>query len=233
MTLDGEIAGAHAALATAKLYAWDWHGAEAGFKRAIELNPNSVSALTGYNWAYLTQIRGRYDEALAGMRRANELDPLYTACGHDVGWILFTRAATMPRSSGLTGSSKWCPTYVWGYLGLGANYMALRQYDEAVRWHEKAVEVSGGYWTAKSRLGWAYGRAGRTKEAHAILDELKSRYPQEKFSPIAFVIVYQGLGDLDNAFRGSSKPTKIRTFSCCSCRVASSRICGATPATRP
>jgi hypothetical protein len=27
-----------------------------------------------------------------------------------------------------------------------------------------------------------------------------SRYPQEKFSPINFVFVYQGLGDMDNAF---------------------------------
>ena len=53
---------------------------------------------------------------------------------------------------------------------------------------------------AKAHLGWAYGRAGRTEEARAILDELTSRYLQEKFSPSNFVFVYQRLGDLDNAF---------------------------------
>jgi class 3 adenylate cyclase/TolB-like protein/tetratricopeptide (TPR) repeat protein len=201
LTLDSDIAGAHAVLATAKMYAWDWQGAEAGFKRALELNPSSVSALLNYNWAYLTQIRGRYDEALAGMRRANELDPLYTAAGDSLGWILFHASRYDASIEWLKGVVERNSNFVWSYLGLGANYMALRRYDEAVRWHEKAVEVSGGYWAAKSRLGWAYGRAGRTEEAHAILDELKIRYPQEKFSPMAFVMVYQGLGDLDNAFQ--------------------------------
>jgi adenylate cyclase len=201
LTLDGEIAGAHAVLATARMYAWDWQGAEASFKRAIELNPSSVYALQMYNWGYLTQIRGRYDEALAGMRRASELDPLYTAAGDSVGWIRYHAGRYDASIEWLQGVVERIPDYVWAYLGLGANYMALRRYDEAVRWHEKAVEVSGGYWAAKSRLGWAYGRAGRTKEARAILDELKRRYPQEKFSPMAFVMVYQGLGDLDNAFQ--------------------------------
>ena len=61
LALDEDLAEAHAALAYAKFYTWDWPGAEAGFKRALELNPNSAWALDGYNWGYLTQIRGRYD----------------------------------------------------------------------------------------------------------------------------------------------------------------------------
>jgi hypothetical protein len=48
-----------------------------------------VFALLDYNWGYLTQIRGRYDEALAGMQRAIEVDPLYTAAGDSVGWVLY------------------------------------------------------------------------------------------------------------------------------------------------
>ena len=46
LALDEDLAGAHAALAYAKL-TWDWPGAEAGFKRALELNPNSASAMDG------------------------------------------------------------------------------------------------------------------------------------------------------------------------------------------
>ena len=85
-------------------------------------------------------------------------------------------------------------------MNTGSAHLALRRFEEAIRWFEKGVEVSGGDPTAKAHLGWAYGRAGMTKEARAILDELTGRYPQEKFSPIAFVFVYQGLGDLDDAF---------------------------------
>jgi adenylate cyclase len=59
LALDEDLAEAHAALAYAKFYTWDWPGAEAGFKRSLALNPNSAWALDGYNWGYLTQIRGR------------------------------------------------------------------------------------------------------------------------------------------------------------------------------
>ena len=64
------------------------------------------------------------------------------------------------------------PDNLWVYMGVGTAYVALRRYDEAIRWFEKAVDVSGGDPRAKSRLAWAYGRAGRRDEALAILDEL-------------------------------------------------------------
>ena len=42
-----------------------------------------------------------------------------------------------------------------------------------------------------------------------ILDELTRRYPQEKFSPVNFVFIYEGLGDLDKAFT-EAEAGKIR-----------------------
>ena len=57
------------------------------------------------------------------------------------------------------------PGNPWPYMASATTYVALGQFDEAVRWFQKAVEVSGGDSTAKARLGWAYGRAGRTEEA--------------------------------------------------------------------
>jgi tetratricopeptide (TPR) repeat protein len=92
------------------------------------------------------------------------------------------------------------PESHWSYLGIGAAYIALGRFDEAVRWHEKGVERSGGNSIAKGRLSWAYAKAGRRDEALAILDELKSQYALEKFSPMSFIFAYQGLGDMDNAF---------------------------------
>ena len=75
LALDKDLAEAHAALAFAKLYAWDWPGAEAGFKRALELNPNSAWALDGYNWGYLSP------RSAANMRRR------LPACGAPVSSI--------------------------------------------------------------------------------------------------------------------------------------------------
>lgn len=89
LAMDANLAEAHAALGYARFFSWDWPGTEASFKRALELNPNLAVALDGYNWGYLTQIRGQYDSALTGEQRAAEIDPLNSAVVGDVGFILY------------------------------------------------------------------------------------------------------------------------------------------------
>ena len=53
---------------------WDWAGAERGFKRALELDPNSADAHGWYSM-HLAQM-GRSEESMAHAKRAVELDPL-------------------------------------------------------------------------------------------------------------------------------------------------------------
>ena len=73
--LDPDLAEAHTSLAFALQYdEWDWVGAERSFKRAIELAPEYA---TGHQWyaEYLNAL-GKFDEALAEARAAEELDAL-------------------------------------------------------------------------------------------------------------------------------------------------------------
>lgn len=48
LELDDTLAEAHAALAYATFFDWDWPGAGREFKRAIELNPNSALSHARY-----------------------------------------------------------------------------------------------------------------------------------------------------------------------------------------
>jgi DNA-binding winged helix-turn-helix (wHTH) protein/TolB-like protein len=74
LEMDNSLAEAHAALGYAKFrYAWNWPAAEAEFKRAIDLNPNSAIAHHWYG-EYLTVMQ-RFDEALVEQQRTQELDP--------------------------------------------------------------------------------------------------------------------------------------------------------------
>ncbi|HEY3012926.1 MAG TPA: protein kinase, partial [Gemmatimonadales bacterium] len=75
LQIDSGLAEAHAVLGHLK-YAcdYDWAGAEAELKRAIELNPNSGEAYDFYG-LMLSSLE-RYDEAIEMQRRAHELDPL-------------------------------------------------------------------------------------------------------------------------------------------------------------
>jgi serine/threonine-protein kinase len=75
LELDPGLAEAHAMAGFLKTVSeYDWTGAEAAFRRAIELNPNSGDLYDTYG--LMLSAMGRYDEALAAQRRAHELDPL-------------------------------------------------------------------------------------------------------------------------------------------------------------
>jgi DNA-binding winged helix-turn-helix (wHTH) protein/TolB-like protein len=74
LELDDTLAEAHNTLAEIEYqYDFDWSGAAREFKRAIELNPNVASIHQSYCW-YLMSA-GRFDEALAEIDKAQDLDP--------------------------------------------------------------------------------------------------------------------------------------------------------------
>ena len=63
LELDPDLAEAHSALGLVRFYfEWDWAGAEAELRRAIELNPGSRVGQEEYGW-FLTAT-GRLDEGL-------------------------------------------------------------------------------------------------------------------------------------------------------------------------
>lgn len=75
LELDESLAEAHTSLAFIKtFYDWDWAGAEAESRRAIELNPSYATAHQWYGDALLQM--GRVVGAIAEEERALELDPL-------------------------------------------------------------------------------------------------------------------------------------------------------------
>ena len=86
LQLDNTLADAHATYGFIQMFQhWDWRSAEKELDRAIELDPNSVTA---HHWKgiYLS-LRGRLDEAKAEMRRALELDPLSLIVMADLGQL--------------------------------------------------------------------------------------------------------------------------------------------------
>jgi len=75
LELDSCLPEAHLYLATYRyIYEWDFDGAEAAFRRALQLNPEHAHARYGYG-LFLNRT-GRHDEAMPQMLRAKELDPL-------------------------------------------------------------------------------------------------------------------------------------------------------------
>ncbi|HUE77059.1 MAG TPA: protein kinase [Longimicrobiales bacterium] len=87
LELDDTLAEAHDLDARMKFaYDWDWSGAEAGFRRAIELNPNHPDAHVVY--AQVLRITGRTDAALAEVQRGLDLDPHNAFFQQQLAWQL-------------------------------------------------------------------------------------------------------------------------------------------------
>lgn len=74
LNLDPNLSEAHVALSLAsRFYNWDWVGAEAALKRAIQLKPSSAMAHNEYTRLLLCM--GRFAEALTEAQKTVALDP--------------------------------------------------------------------------------------------------------------------------------------------------------------
>jgi tetratricopeptide (TPR) repeat protein len=88
LNLDPNNAEAHAALGRVLTsYEWNWSGAEAEFKRAIELNSNYLQS--GSNYATLLIVTGRPVEALARAQHVLEEDNLSLSLTSGRAWLSY------------------------------------------------------------------------------------------------------------------------------------------------
>jgi tetratricopeptide (TPR) repeat protein len=86
--LDPEVAEAHAAIGFIDLfYHWNRAEAERELRKAIELNPNYSTAYLNYGLSLLKE--SRFDDALAQLRKAQQLEPTSALISSCIEWALF------------------------------------------------------------------------------------------------------------------------------------------------
>jgi len=215
LELDGNVAEAHTSLGWANMvYDWDWTGAEANFKRALQLNPNSETAHLWYGCELVWE--SRFDEGLSEMRRAQEVAPAsaYMAAFFGMGLYQARRyEEAVHRSKEALELDRTFPA---AYQWLGLTYAAVGRHEEAVNELEKSLQFSRDRGVrisvALSRLGYAYGVAGRRADALAILEELRRMSATKHVPPPHFAIVYIGMGDKDRAFDWLNKGLRERSY---------------------
>ena len=208
LELDESNAGAHTALADVKKgYDWDLPGAEAEYKRALQLNPSHLMARVWYA-EFLGRMR-RFDEAIEQLDRAIALDPL-SPISHVSRAMLFFRARRYDeaiRTSQLVLDLN--PGYVNALWWLGASYAGKRDFPKAAAAFTKALSLSDGP-LFRGYLGYVYGQAGEKAKALGILKELTILSKQGYVPPVDFAVVYAGLGDADSTFHWLEKAVQVR-----------------------
>ncbi len=193
LALDERLAAAHASLASLKFYYdWDWTGAEAEFKRALELDAGSLDAHRSYG--HLLMCLGRHDEAVREGRIAVQLDPLSSETQTALGRFLYRARRYEESLAHLQLAVEREPRSIGANYRLADTYVGLRRYDDALAVFERGRVLTGDESTFQAGIARVYALTGREREARQMMRGLKT-------APVEMAGVYTALGDRDEAFR--------------------------------
>jgi serine/threonine-protein kinase len=193
LQLNDQLAAAHTSLANLKLYRdWDWSGAEAEFKRALELDGGSLDAHRGYG--HLLMCLGRHDEAIREGRIAAELDPLSAETQTALGRFLYRARRYEEALAHLQLAVEREPRSIGANYRLADSLVELRRYDEALAAFERGRVLTRDESTFQAAIARVHALAGRKQEARRLIEGSKA-------APIAIAGVSAALGDRDQAFR--------------------------------
>ncbi len=212
LELDPTLAEAHVALAGI-LYSfnWDWAGAEAAFKKALELNAGSSDAHQDYG-SFLISM-SRLDDALSYSKEASRLDPLAMGPLHDIGINHWVRGDYEKATAAFRRAIDIDPNWTWGYVKLARLLAVQKQCKEAFLQADNAeTKIAGGRAPlARSWLGAVYATCGDTKRAREKLAELHALEKTAYVDPVTFATVHSSLGEIDEAIRWYEKAFNDRT----------------------
>jgi serine/threonine-protein kinase len=210
--LDRTLAEAHVALGHIKLWLdWDWPAAEVEFKQGIALNPNL--ALAHNQYAMYLATMGRLDDAIAEVKKAQELDALSPIVNTDLGWYLLYAGRAGEAVDQFRKTLELDPNYLSARWGLGAAYAERRLYDESIEELKKAVTLSEGSPVPMGHLGFVYGLKGAAADARKTLADLNRLAERQYVPSSAIALVYAGLGDKPQALDWLERAYQEHDFS--------------------
>lgn len=215
LEMDDSLAEAHSALGFARYqYDWDWAGAEHEFQRAIELKPNYATAHQWY--AELLAANGRFEESLAQVRAARDLDPLSLAAYSNVGRLLYLARRYDEAIMELRNTTELYPSAAYPRIYLGLAYEQKKMDAEAATEFEKA----GNLLNVKYSVGHAHihAQAGRRSEALEILEHLQSAEGRGE-DPFLLAGVWAALGDHEKAYALLEQAYQERSFLICFIKI--------------
>jgi TolB-like protein/tetratricopeptide (TPR) repeat protein len=182
-----------------KLY-WfdfDWTGAERGFRHALAINPNVVTAHFGLASLLLNQDRP--DEGFAQMRMTRELDPMSPGYNSLEAAYLLEAGRRDEARVRVNRALDIAPNFWFAHCTQALLDLADNKTDEAIAGMRRGVALADGTTRPLALLGMYLARLGQREEARDILNRMlilaKSRY----VAPTSIATVHAALGEVEPA----------------------------------
>jgi DNA-binding winged helix-turn-helix (wHTH) protein/TolB-like protein/lipoprotein NlpI len=199
LELDPLLAEPHASLGYDKFYFdWDWIGAEAEFKRAIELDDRYATAHQWYS-IYLASA-GRPDEALKEIQLARERDPLSLSINTDIGFHHYYARQYDQAIKQLKMVLEMKKDFPLAHFWLGRCYQEIGKYDEALAEYKQVEDAFHGWVVPIAAIGFVEGRTGKRAEAQKVLTSLDELAQRRFVTSYGVALVYAGGGQKEQAF---------------------------------
>ncbi len=196
--LDEGLAEAQAVLAFhIYWFEWDWTTAEEHFRRALELDPNSVD--TQWMYAHLPSNAGRHADALAAIGRARSLDPLSGLINAMEGQMLLHAGRTDDAIARLRDAIELEPRSRVAHPFAASAYIEKGLLDDAVAEAAAARELTPANTQALALEACANAKRGRRRDAVGALAQLLQLSKERYVSPYHVAIACNGLGEPSEA----------------------------------
>ncbi len=195
--LDDTLAEAHTSLAYVFLVDFENAQSMKEFERAISLNPNYAMAHHWYGGNLLNAL-GRFDQAIAEVKRALELDPVSPIISTTLGSV-YTLARRYDESiAQLRDTVEMHPEFYWGHRFLGRVLELKGATGEAITEYRKAFELNDDP-VVLAMLAHAKVSVGKQDEARQILGQLTEEAKVRYVPAYAFAVIHLALGEKDQA----------------------------------
>jgi TolB-like protein/Flp pilus assembly protein TadD len=209
LEIDEGLGEAHVSLGWIREYHdWDFVAAEAEFRKALAINPNSIVA--HYWYAILLAVLGKMEEAEEEARLALKLDPINLLTNWHLGIVLLFGRRYDESIEQFRKILEMDADFSLACLVLGFSLGSSGKWDEAIAAFKKYMALMGEIPLGIGYLGWAFARAGKKEEAWALLNRLDN-IAKERFVPSWYrALIHMGLGDHGRAFEYLDKAIEER-----------------------
>jgi TolB-like protein/Tfp pilus assembly protein PilF len=195
--LDDRSADAHAALGwTSMRYEWEWPTGEREFARASELAPENATVFSW--WAGVPLTLGKFDDAIAAAKRAEQLDPLSPGFYIGMGYVMTYARRYDEALVAINECLRLQPGLGAAHRYLASVYRLTGRYDMAIAADQSAIKLGDPHGPVD--LAASLAAAGRTSEATQALVPVVAHARKVRDGAFYIALAYTTMGRVDEAF---------------------------------
>lgn len=192
VALDDKRPEGRYALGLAKMWTFDWAGAEDEYKKVLDLEPGNADALRSMGFLY--RCTGRFDEAIRLTKKSIDFDPIKPSTYFNYGQLLYHTNHLDEAIISFKKVLELNPQFPRAHIFLGKVYLLQGRPEQALVEMQQEKE---GAWRIFG-LVLTYNALGRKKEADKLFAEYLSKFTKNEMYQIAEL--YAVRGDKDKAF---------------------------------